>query len=82
MVCGATCTLQDPVFLPKSPDASEGAGYLIAIVNSMVTRRSEVVVLHAMALAEGPIARIRVPVFLRTGIHANWFDCARLPDGA
>jgi carotenoid cleavage dioxygenase len=79
---GATSTLQDPVFLPKGPDAGEGAGYLIAVVNSMLTRRSEVVVLDAMALSEGPIARIRVPVFLRTGIHSNWFDCTRLPHGA
>ncbi|MDB6014711.1 MAG: 9-cis-epoxycarotenoid dioxygenase [Gammaproteobacteria bacterium] len=73
---GPTCTFQDPVFLPRAADAREGEGYLMAIVNDVPKRRSEVVVLNALALADGPIARIRIPVSLRMGIHASWFDAA------
>jgi len=74
---GPTCTFQDPVFLPRAADAREGEGYLAAIVNDIPRRRSEVVILNALALADGPIARIRIPVCLRMGIHASWFDAAR-----
>ena len=75
---GETATLQDPVYTPRSPDAPEGEGYLISIVNHVFEKRSEVVILDAANLPAGPIARIRIPVRLRTGIHATWIDGARL----
>jgi carotenoid cleavage dioxygenase len=77
---GPECTLQDPVFLPRSQDAPEGEGYLVCIVNRVPTRTSEIVVLDSMDLAKGPLARIRVPVTLRSGIHAAWIPGSRLLD--
>jgi carotenoid cleavage dioxygenase len=76
---GPTCTFQDPVFVPSPGSSEEGKGYLIAICNCVPERRSELVILDSLALSRGPIARIRVPVGLRMGIHATWIDQARLP---
>jgi carotenoid cleavage dioxygenase len=79
---GSAATFQDPVYVPRSADAPEGEGYLIALVNWIPERRTELIVLDALALSRGPIARVRVPVCLRTGIHATWLDGARLSSGA
>jgi carotenoid cleavage dioxygenase len=75
---GPAATFQDPVYFPRSPEAPEGEGYLVAIINWVLERRSELVVLDAMHLSRGPIARIRVPVRLRMGIHAAWIGGERL----
>jgi carotenoid cleavage dioxygenase len=75
---GAGATFQDPVHVPRAGATTEGAGYLLAILNWVESRRTELVVLNAMDLAAGPLARIRVPVCLRTGIHATWIPAALL----
>lgn len=74
---GPTQTLQDPVFIPKSSGAPEGVGYLMVIVGDVPERRSQIVILDAQRVSAGPVARIRMPVCLRTGIHASWYDAAR-----
>lgn len=73
---GPEATLQDPVYAPRLGGSAEGDGYLIAIVNWVLSRRTELVVLEAMNLAAGPLARIRVPVCLRTGIHSTWIPAS------
>lgn len=74
---GPTHTLQDPVFVPRSQDAPEGEGYLLVISNDIPQRRSELVLLDAQRPSAGPMARIRMPICLRTGIHASWFGAHR-----
>jgi|HubBroStandDraft_4_1064222.scaffolds.fasta_scaffold08325_6 carotenoid cleavage dioxygenase-like enzyme len=81
---GANCTCQEPQFIPRRPDAREGEGYVL----SMITRfegetRSELIVLDAEHLAEGPLATVRVPFRLRGAIHGNWVgaDAVSPPGG-
>lgn len=74
---GPTKTLQDPVFIPKSKTAAEGEGYLMVISNDIPERRSEIIILDAQKPSAGPLARVRMPVCLRTGIHASWFEAER-----
>jgi carotenoid cleavage dioxygenase len=63
---------QEPVFVPRYPDAPEGDGYLIALVARYDTMLNDLLVLDAMDLASGPIATIHLPIRLRLGVHVNW----------
>jgi len=78
-LCGPTSSLQEPVFAPRSPDAPEGDGYLIVLVNRLDEMRSDLVVLDTQHLEEGPIAVARLPLRLRNGIHGNWVPASAMP---
>ena len=75
---GPVSTLQEPCFVPKSKTAAEGEGYLIGLCNRLVEQRSDLLVLDAQRLAEGPIATVRLPVRLRNGLHGNWYTNEQL----
>ena len=77
---GPAATLQDPVFVPRSADAAEGDGYLIALLNRPLERRSELVILESLNLEAGPVARISLPLRMRLGIHATWIDGSLVPE--
>ena len=70
--CGDTSSTQEPVFAPKSPTAAEGEGYVLGVVNRRAEHRSDLVILDAMHMADGPIATIKIPVRLKYAIHGNW----------
>lgn len=76
---GERTTCQEPCFVPRSPAAPEGEGFIL----SQLTRfeghlRTEIIVLDAQHLAEGPIATIRVPFRLRAAVHGNWVSGSAL----
>ena len=69
---GDTSSTQEPVFVPKSPVAPEGEGYVLGVVNRRAEHRSDLLVFDAQHIDEGPIATARVPVRLKYAIHGNW----------
>ena len=69
---GDTSSTQEPVFAPKSANAPEGVGYVMGVVNRRAEHRSDLVILDAQRMSEGPVATIKVPVRLKYGIHGNW----------
>ncbi len=79
--CGDTSSTQEPVFAPKGPNAAEGEGYVLGVVNRRAENRSDVVVLDAQRIDEGPIATIKLPVRLKYAIHGNWVPAAALAGG-
>lgn len=66
---------QEPTFVPRGSDAAEGDGWILALVNHLETHTTELVILESLALAQGPVARIKLPMRLRMSLHGNW-----LPD--
>jgi len=70
--CGTGASFQEPVFAPRHALASEGEGYLLAVVNLLKENRSNVVVLDAERIDQGPVATIRLPLRLRPGLHGSW----------
>lgn len=66
-----TC-FQEPVFVPKSPDAPEGVGYVMALANRLLDQATDLVILDAERMHEGPIATVHLPVRLRMSLHGNW----------
>jgi len=69
---GDTSSTQEPVFAPKSADAPEGDGYVMGIVNRRAENRCDLVILDAMNMSDGPVAKIKLPIRLKYGIHGNW----------
>jgi carotenoid cleavage dioxygenase len=75
---GPVSTLQEPTFIPKSERAAEGEGYLVGLVNRHLERRSDLILLDAQHISDGPIATIRLPLHLRDGLHGNWVPESQL----
>jgi carotenoid cleavage dioxygenase len=70
---GNSVSLAEPVFAPKSAHAREGEGYLLGIAYHLDDKlRSDLVVLDAERIAEGPIARVVLPVQAAPQVHGWW----------
>ena len=75
---GAT---QEPVFVPRSPDAPEGDGFLLSLV-TRPDNRADLIILDAMDLEAEPLATVRLPFSQPWLFHGSWMDApggARLP---
>jgi len=70
--CGPVSSLQEPCFIPRRPDASEGDGWIVQICNRLEERASDLLLFDATEVAKGPIASARIPVRMRFGLHGNW----------
>jgi carotenoid cleavage dioxygenase len=51
---------------------------LIALVDDIIRNYSELVILDAQAIEEGPLAQVKLPFRLRQGLHGNWADERKL----
>jgi carotenoid cleavage dioxygenase-like enzyme len=67
---GPACTVQEHCHIPSSKPGHEG--YLLYIVDRHDENQAEVHITEAANLDKGPVARIRVPLRLRSGVHGNW----------
>jgi len=70
--------VQECVFIPRSADAAEGDGYVMAMVNRGDLPATELVILDTNSFAGPPVAVVRLPLVLKAGIHGNWVEAARL----
>ncbi|MBV7411115.1 carotenoid oxygenase family protein [Maritimibacter sp. DP1N21-5] len=79
---GAGASVQEPVFVPRSAEAPEGDGYLLAVVNHRAENRAEVVILDTDDITAGPVARVHVPMPLRMTFHSEFVPQAELETAA
>lgn len=70
-VAGPTHLVQEPVFVPRSDEAEEGDGWLMALVNNYATMSSELHIIDTRRF-DRPQAVVELPVRLRHGLHGNW----------
>lgn len=64
------------VFVPASPDATEGEGWLIGLVVDLPNETTDLVIIDAQAFADAPVASIRIPHRVPPGFHGNWVAAA------
>jgi carotenoid cleavage dioxygenase len=62
----------EPLFVPRSADAPEGDGFLLALVYRGEEKRSDLLVLDAADIAAEPLATVELPVRVPFGFHGNW----------
>ena len=73
---GADSAPEEPLFVPRSADASEGAGWLLSVVGRRRENRTDLVVLDALDIAAGPVATVRLPCRIHEGFHGTWMPAA------
>ena len=69
---GPDSSPEEPCFVPRSPDAPEGDGWLITVVGRRALNRTDMVILDARNLSAGPVATIRFPCRIHEGFHGIW----------
>ncbi|ATE65716.1 dioxygenase [Rhizorhabdus dicambivorans] len=67
---GPDHVLQEPLFVPRTPHADEGDGYLIGTMHNLVELRTEIVILDAMKMLE--IGRVILPFRNPYQVHGTW----------
>lgn len=76
---GDDSLVQEPIFIPRTPDAAEGDGWVLAMVERRVANRNDIVVLDTNNF-EKPVAIIQLPMHVKAQIHGNWVDASSLPE--
>jgi carotenoid cleavage dioxygenase-like enzyme len=69
-------TVQEHVHIPSRRPGHEG--YLAFLVDRHDEYQTEMFVVEAERIERGPLARIRIPLRLRVGVHGNWVPAERL----
>jgi carotenoid cleavage dioxygenase len=60
------------VFIPRSPDAAEDDGWVMAIVTDAASGASDLVLVDAQDFEAEPVASVRLPQRVPMGFHGNW----------
>ena len=58
--------------MPRSARAAEGEGYLIGVADREIERRSDLLIVDAQRLADGPLATVRLPFKIFQQVHGWW----------
>ena len=69
----------EAVFVPRSPDAPEGEGWLLAVIHRARARRSDLVCLDATSLET--VATAHLPHAIPPGFHGGFVPRVDLPRG-
>jgi carotenoid cleavage dioxygenase-like enzyme len=73
-------SLAEVCHAPKSKNAPEGAGYIMAVAT--VENRNDLVILDAERIEEGPIATVKLPTRIIGQIHGWWVPADQIPKKA
>ncbi|MEL1249667.1 carotenoid oxygenase family protein [Aurantiacibacter gilvus] len=72
-------SLSEMCFVPRSPDAPEGDGYLIGIGSSMEeSERSDLILFDLQSGSNEPRARVRMPFKCVGQVHGFWADASAI----
>jgi|TARA_R110002003_G_scaffold104_44_gene8618 carotenoid cleavage dioxygenase len=64
--------IQEPIFVPRTEDAPEGDGWVIALVERQGSAaRCDLVVIDTREF-ERPVAIVQLPLHVKAQIHGNW----------
>jgi carotenoid cleavage dioxygenase len=69
---GAGSELGEAVFVPRSDDAGEAEGWLLAFVYSATTDTSALHIVNADDFTGEPQAVVQLPQRVPAGFHGNW----------
>ena len=78
---GPDSGVQEPIFVPRQIGAAEGDGYLLVLVNRMPENRSDLAVLDARSIADGPVALLKLSLRVRSTFHGMWVPGQALQTG-
>ena len=62
----------EPIFVPKSEHSAEGEGFLLANIYDSARQASQLIILDAENVTDGPLATAYVDHRIPFGFHGNW----------
>jgi carotenoid cleavage dioxygenase-like enzyme len=62
----------EPVFVPRSAQAPEGDGWILALVHRAAHGRSDLLILNAQDIGGEPEAVLELPCRVPAGFHGSW----------
>jgi carotenoid cleavage dioxygenase-like enzyme len=68
----------ETVFAPRLGSKGEDDGYLLTFVADEETGESDLTILDAQHIDQGPVSRVRIPARVPTGYHAWWIAADEL----
>lgn len=68
---GDNSLVQEPIFIPRSKDAGEGDGWIMAMIERRAANRNDLVVLDTRNFST-PVAIVQLPFHLKAQTHGNW----------
>ncbi len=74
--------VSETVMAPRDGSNGEDDGYLVTFASDLVNDISDCYVIDAARVADGPIARIRLPERISSGTHSTWAPASGLPTAA
>ncbi len=69
---GDTTVVGDHAFAPDPAGQAEDDGFLMTLGVDRETEQSELMILDARKIEDGPVARVQIPRRVPLGFHANW----------
>jgi carotenoid cleavage dioxygenase len=78
---GPRTSVQEPQFVPKRPNARADEGWILTLVNRLDEGHSDLAVLDARNIEDGPVALYRLPVRVRSTFHGMWVPAETLESG-
>jgi carotenoid cleavage dioxygenase len=66
---GPNSSPEEPCFVPRPGSHVEGDGWLLTVVGRRAENRTDLVILDARDLAQGPIAIVKFPCRIHEGFH-------------
>ena len=63
---------QEPLFVPRSPEAPEGDGFILTVVDRFADKRTELLILDGTDVSRPPLATIKLPFALPMAFHGSW----------
>ena len=69
---GLGCATNEPIFVPRSEDAAEGDGFVLANVYDDNRKASHLVILDAQNVSGPPLAKAYLDHRVPFGFHGNW----------
>lgn len=75
---GSDSAPEEPHFVPRSPNAPEGEGWILTMVGRRRENRTDLVILDALHLDRGPVAIVKFPYRVHEGFHGTWVSAQAL----
>jgi carotenoid cleavage dioxygenase len=77
---GPDASVSEMCFVPRRKGAAEGDGYLVGVCSrSRENGRSDLLIVDAQRMGEGPVATIRLPYRAAPQVHGFWVPGDQLP---
>ena len=74
---GPNSAPEEPCFVPKRGSTVEGEGWLLTMVGRRAENRTDLVILDALRLSDGPVAVIKFPCRVHEGFHGIWVPASK-----